>query len=209
MGIFRPFRLLHKQEIETIATELLVRMEQTPKYAPTWPLDASRVAEFLGLDVVWDRIPNDEQGKIAARIFPLERLIEINEEIPELRGFLGEATIAHEIGHWVLHVNPATLKRVLRLKASGIGIKVKPLLSRSPSAIRGIEWQADYFASCLLMPRYILQEKRLQRDLTKFQHLEEMAQELGVSSSHLLYRLQDLELDVSSDERSSYSLGHT
>ncbi len=193
MGIFRPFRLLQKQEIEAKASELLRRMEQNPKYVSHWPIEASRIAEFVGLDVVWDSIPDDEQGKIAARILPLKHLIEINEDIPELRGAFGEATIAHEIGHWILHVNPLEVKRFLRLEARGININnVEPLLRRSGSAIHGIEWQADYFASCLLMPQYILKEKHKQRDLTQWRHLEQVAQELGVSNCDLFYRLQDL-----------------
>ncbi len=192
MSILRPFRWLHKLEIETIATEILKRMEQTRSYYPHWPLQTRRVAEFLGLDVVWARIRDDEIGQIAGRLLALERLIEINKDLRELRGPKGEATIAHEIGHWVLHINPATLKRVSQLQASGIDIKVKPLLLRTPNSQRGIEWQADYFASCLLMPQYILKEKQFERDLTCSEHLEAMAQELGVRNCDLAARLQDL-----------------
>ena len=194
MRILRPFRLLDKQEIETIATELLWRMESDSKYIPHWPIEVSRVADFLGLDIVWDSIRDDEQGKIAGRLLPLKRLIEVNEDIPEIRGTKGEATIAHEIGHWVLHVNPVAVKEFLRLQARGIEIKnLEPLLRHSDHAMRSIEWQADYFASCLLMPRYILKKKRLRRDLTQWRHLEETAQELGVNTSELVARLQDLD----------------
>ena len=194
MGILKPFRLLHKQEIEAKAIELLKRMELTSNSAIQWPLDTRRVAEFLGLNVVWASIPDDEIGQRATRIWPLERLIEVNKDIRELRGVKGKATIAHEIGHWVLHINPVAVKRFLRLQARGVYINnVEPLFRRSESNIRGIEWQADYFASCLLMPRHILLPKRLQRDLTCFEHLDLMAQELGVSSYHLAYRLQDLD----------------
>ena len=36
---------------------------------------------------------------------PQQRLIEINEQILEKPPGFIESTIAHEIGHWVLHVN--------------------------------------------------------------------------------------------------------
>ena len=193
MGILKPFRWLQKQEIEAQASELLGRMESTLSSATQWPLDTTRVAEFLGLDVVWDSIRDDEIGQIAGRLLPLERLIEVNEDIPQSRGAFGEATIAHEIGHWVLHVNPVAVKRFLRLQTRGVSLKnVELLLRHSGHSIRSIEWQADYFASCLLMPQSILKKKRLRRDLTQWRHLEETAQELGVNSSHLVSHLQDL-----------------
>jgi Zn-dependent peptidase ImmA (M78 family) len=109
-------------------------MQKTANYIPKFPLDASRVAEFLGLDVVWDKIPDDDRGAIAARILPLERLIEINQEIPTLRGSFGESTIAHEIGHWILHINPERVDRYSRLKEKGLQIQVEPLLCRSDNS---------------------------------------------------------------------------
>lgn len=167
-------------------------MQQVPKYAPKWPLDASRVAEFLGLDVVWDSLASDEKGQIAARILPLEHLIEINEDIPKLLSGFGESTIAHEIGHWVLHINSEAVAQALHLQRLGRTIQVEPLLCRSQSNLEGIEWQAQYFASCLLMPEYKLKEVSKGRSLTRWRHLYEMAQELGVTISNLTYRLKDI-----------------
>ncbi len=192
MNVFHPFRFLSKLEIESHALNVLRQMEATPNYAPTWPLDSSRVAEFLGLDLVWDSIPDDEQGQIAARILPLEKLIEINENIPQLRGGFGESTIAHEVGHWVLHINTKEVERKIRLQSKGINVNVEPLLCRSADDIDGIEWQAQYFAGCLLMPQHVLLEFSQDRDLTKWKHLYQMKDELGITISNLLHRLQDL-----------------
>ncbi|MCU0534848.1 MAG: ImmA/IrrE family metallo-endopeptidase [Hydrococcus sp. Prado102] len=191
-NIFNPFRFIPKLEIEAKAIDILEQMQRSPNYLPKWPLDASRAAEFLGLDVVWDSIPDDCQGAIAARILPLECLIEINEDIPKLRGGFGESTIAHEIGHWVLHINPEAVKRLLGLRDKGIIVRAEPLLCRNELQLSGIEWQAQYFASCLLMPQYKLEEVSQRRDLTKWKHLYEMAQELGVTISNLIHRLKDL-----------------
>lgn len=192
MSIFKPFRFLDKFAIECSALNILEAMEVTPNYKPKFPLDASRVAEFLGLDVVWDRIPEDEEGAIAARILPLERLIEINEDIPQLRGGFGESTVAHEIGHWVLHIDTEKAERYARLRAKGVKLSVEPLLCRSGDNSGGIEWQAQYFASCLLMPQYVLQQQRQGRDLTQWGTLYEIAEALGVTISNLVYRLEDL-----------------
>jgi Zn-dependent peptidase ImmA (M78 family) len=192
MSIFQPFRFMHWIEIEGKAIQIIEQMQQTSNYFPKYPLDASRVAEFLGLDVVWDHISADQKGTIAARILPLQRLIEINEDLPQLRGGFGESTIAHEIGHWVLHINPEKVEQCLRLQQKGVNIQVKPLLCRSSEHLEGMEWQAQYFASCLLMPRAILKEKVNQKDLTNWHYLYKIAEELGVTISNLIHRLKDL-----------------
>lgn len=192
MSVFKQYRFYSKEEIERSVNDILRLMQNTPKYAPKWPLDASRVAEFLELDVVWDSIPSDEQGPIAARILPLDHLIEINDDIPELRGGFGESTIAHEIGHWVLHINPEEVDKFLKHLEQGINTTQETFLCRSVSSQKGIEWQAQYFASCLLMPRQILEEKRVGRDLKNWHHLYAMAEDLGVTISNLKNRLQNL-----------------
>ena len=206
MGIFRPFRFISKIEIEAAALDVWLRMEATPKYAPKLPVDASRVAEFLDLDIVWDTIPDDEQGQIAARILPLEKLIEINENIPQLKGGFGESTIAHEIGHWVLHIDSQEVDRYTRFQAKGLNVPVKPLLCRSSQTIAGVEWQAQYFAGCLLMPQHILTELKQGKNLTKWQHLYQIAETLGVTISNLTTRLQDLGwIYLDSDSRQIFS----
>lgn len=194
MDIFKPYRFYPKELIETRANDLLLAMESSPKFSPQWPFEASIVADFLDLGVVWDQIPPDEQGGIAARILPTERLIEINEDIlSKPPGFI-ESTITHEIGHWILHINQSEIDKLspsfpLQLFPS------EPFICRnSPEhdKIMAIEWQAQYFARCLLMPRTILTEKREGKQLNKWSHLYQMRDELGVSISNLLVRLQEL-----------------
>ena len=190
MSVFRPFQFISKLDIEAEALDIWLKMTQSNSQ-PELPVDASVIAEFLDLDIVWDTIPEDEAGAIAARILPLEKLIEINENIPQLRGGFGESTIAHEIGHWVLHIDTEKVESYIRLKKKGVDVQVKPFLCRSSNLAR-IEWQAQYFAGCLLMPQHILTELQQNKDLTKWPHLYKMAEELGVTISNLTTRLQDL-----------------
>ena len=190
VSVFRPFRFISKIDIEAAALDVWLQMEKAQK--PQLPVDASIIAEFLDLDLVWDRIADDEQGTIAARILPLEKLIEINEDLPQLRGGFGESTIAHEIGHWVLHIDTEKIDSYSRLKQKGVDVKVKPFLCRNGDSLAKIEWQAQYFAGCLLMPQHILTELKQGKDLSKWQHLYQMAQQLGVTISNLTTRLQDL-----------------
>ncbi len=192
MSVFRPFRFIPKLEIEAAALGIWLQMADS-QCQPELPVDASLIAEFLDLDIVWDTIPEDEQGAIAARILPLEKLIEINDNIPELKGGFGESTIAHEIGHWVLHIDTEKVASYLRLQQKGVDVRVKPFLCRSSEdTIARIEWQAQYFAGCLLMPQHILTQLKQDKDLTRWQDLYRMTEELGVTISNLTTRLQDL-----------------
>lgn len=192
MNIFKSFRFISPLEIEGKALDVLQNIAKIRNFPLKFPLDASVIAEFLGLDVVWDSLPPDAEGQIAARILPLEKLIEINEDIPSLREGFGESTIAHEIGHWVLHINQEEVERTLRMLDKGINIKVEPLLCRSEDQLDGIEWQAQYFASCLLMPQFILIDYVKDLDLTKWQNLYQIADNFGVTISNLTHRLKNL-----------------
>ncbi|MEC4804943.1 MAG: ImmA/IrrE family metallo-endopeptidase [Jaaginema sp. PMC 1079.18] len=205
MNIFHPFRFVPKHDLECVAINIIEAMKVTSNYVPQFPLDASRVAEFLGLDVVWDSIADDADGQIAARILPLEKLIEINDRLPSLQGGFGESTIAHEIGHWVLHIDRAKVDRILRQRSRGIDIAVEPLLCRSTEQSDGIEWQAQYFAGCLLMPLDRLQNACKQRDLTQWSVLYDLAAKFGVTISNLVHRLQDLNwIEIEKQSRQIY-----
>ena len=72
MSVFRPFRFISKLEIEASALDIWLQMSRSQSQ-PELPIDASIIAEFLDLDLVWDTIPEDEQGAIAARILPLKK----------------------------------------------------------------------------------------------------------------------------------------
>ena len=54
-------------------------------------------------------------------------------------------TFAHEAGHWVMH------RRYIRSDV-GADFSGRGVFCRARDAREPIEWQADYFASCLLMP---------------------------------------------------------
>jgi hypothetical protein len=187
---------LSKNYIEQEVEKVFERMYSSPQFTPAFPLDPNRVAEFLGLDIVWDTLETDSQGQIFARILPVDRLIEINDSIPALRESAGleSSTIAHEIGHWVLHVNHDELSGVSTQLSLGFQKEEdgKPFLCRSMTRLEGVEWQAQYFASCLLMPYRKLKESGKGRKLTSWPHLYSLAEDFGVTISNLIYRLQDL-----------------
>jgi len=69
------------------------------------------------------------------------------DENPQMEGRY-RFTLGHEIGHWCLHRNYLVSADLFEEP-----IQSTPMFCRSSQAKKRIEWQADYFASCLLMPR--------------------------------------------------------
>ena len=221
MNIFKKPQFYAKSAIEGRANRLLMRMQATSNYQPEWPFDVSKVADFLDLSIVWEQISPDEQGAIAARIFPIDRLIEINENILEKPNGFEASTIAHEIGHWELHINQDEADgRIKQLELElHLQTNIKPFLCRNsiPQVTKvsnktqtdWMEWQAQYFASCLLMPRYKLEELQQEYDLTNWRSLYQITEKLGVTISNLTHRLQEIEwIYIPKDSKQIY-LGQT
>ncbi len=198
LTLFKPYIFYSKEEIERKANEILQNMQNLHNDATKIPIDATRVCDYLNLSIDIGEILPDEHGLIVAKILPLERRILVNSGLPEMLGTFTEFTIAHEIGHWVLHINQedADILSEEINENSHDENQVILFLCRSASSpidkFEAFEWQAQYFASCLLMPRYVLQELRKERDLTNWRHLYAMTKELGVTTSSLIYRLQNL-----------------
>jgi len=60
-------------------------------------------------------------------------------------------TCAHEVGHWVLHRRYVDVQGRRNSKGEAIVCRLRD--AKAP-----IEWQADYFAACLLMPEIEIRE---------------------------------------------------
>lgn len=202
-GQLRSYRFFSKAEIERTANEILRRM-QAKKIILRWPFDTALVADFLELRIGFAIIPPDDEGPIVARISHQERTIILNEDCPEFHNKFYSSTLAHEIGHWILQVSQYEWEILYKQRKMNDNVEKNgdTFLCRLASEQldryslnnqdNWVEWQAQYFASCLLMPRYILEEKRRGRNLTNWPHLYAMADELGVTISNLINRLQDL-----------------
>lgn len=199
MNVIKPFRFYPKDELETIATELRLKVEQSRRRRLKADSIAEGIADYLDLSIVRKSIPADRQGNIAAMIIPVKKLVYINEDISALEGGFGQSTIAHEIGHWILHIDQQAVGEYIDRQEKGIKIEIQPFLCRSEQSAKGIEWQAQYFASCLLMPQYKLIESKQGRDLTNWKHLYAIADECGVTISNLLHRLNSLSWIIKND----------
>ena len=117
---------MNQKNIEQLANRIL----QAEKFSKP-PIIAEQLAEFyFDLEIEWTSLQNDN---VAAALSVSEKKIYVNELITNVG--LKNFTIAHEIGHWVLH---------------------KDLIGQhSPQ----MEREADKFATYLLMPEKIVREE--------------------------------------------------
>jgi Zn-dependent peptidase ImmA (M78 family) len=139
---------MSRQFIAGKANALIRDFERKAGYIVNPPIPVEEIIErALGLEIHYvdlERIigSRDVLGATYAkskRIFINEKLFEHSSE-----GRL-VFTCAHEAGHWVLH------RRYADCGGKG-GPEKDAIVGKAADARDPIEWQADYFASCLLMP---------------------------------------------------------
>jgi Zn-dependent peptidase ImmA (M78 family) len=109
---------------------------------------------------------SEQDADILGAIFFDERRIVIDESLDpeERRGIEGRYrfTLAHEGGgHWRLHRH-LLAKDPAQAGLFG-GLPAPSVICRSSQAKERVEWQADFYASCLLMPRNLVIEAWRQR----------------------------------------------
>lgn len=166
MTKFVPY--LSEDEIEGDATSLLAEYAQKRGVviAPPIPID-DIVEKHLKLSIEFDDthrlsgMPRDPEGDvdILGAIFFNERRIVIDEGLDPEENSSQEGryrfTLAHEGGgHWRLH-RPLFAKDPAQ--ASLFGAPTPPsVVCRSSKAKERVEWQGDFYASCLLMPKSLL-----------------------------------------------------
>lgn len=168
-----------------MARQLLEQM-RVDHCEPRWPFEGDVVADYLDLRVVWESVESDQEW-VAAVIQPAERLIRMNIEMVETmpEGF-HQSSIAHEIGHWILHIDHEVVQAVEQGS-----LICRPMVESVAAHYRQREWQAQYFATCLLMPKDVVIQVCRGVDLTDLYQLYGVAEKLGVTVSNLVHRLKD------------------
>ena len=159
-------RWLPKESIAKSASDLVQDYEKLVAHPVPPPIPVEDIIErHLGLTLSFEDLEASQgvEGILGA-IFVKEKRISIHQRLPENRSE-GRMmfTCAHEAGHWVLHrqyVEGATRR----------GDREVGMICRTEDARLPVEWQADYFASCLLMP-----EQDMREAFSMVWHEEEMA----------------------------------
>lgn len=111
------------------------------------------IIEFdFGIEWKGGNINHLSDGFVMAALYPKEREVILNISCKDLfKEKFGTMmfTLAHELGHWVLHVEDVT-----NMQISLFGEDV--FYCRSSQNKSPIEYQAALFAGCLLMPEEIV-----------------------------------------------------
>jgi len=145
---------ISKEKIALKATELMEAFQVVAGYTVKPPIPVEDIIErVLGLRLLYEDLEkvfgsNDVLGATYVEsgvICINERLFEHSSE-----GRL-VFTCAHEVGHWVLHRRYVDVEETYNSKGEAIVCSLK-------NAKAPIEWQADYFAACLLMPEKEIRE---------------------------------------------------
>ncbi|BAY08195.1 ImmA/IrrE family metallo-endopeptidase [Calothrix sp. NIES-2098] len=176
-------RYLPTKEIERNATELLESLKSMDR-----PVRVDAIAHRLGLMVEFVPLGEEVSGLLV--IENGKGTIGINEAHASVRQ---RFTLAHEIGHYILHKDQSEL--FIDKKYTAIFRD-----TRSSSGELRREIQANQFAAALLMPRKLVENEINVRalDLGDDCTLRKLAEDFEVSIQAMAYRLSNMDIFVSS-----------
>ncbi|MBA2732388.1 MAG: ImmA/IrrE family metallo-endopeptidase [Acidobacteria bacterium] len=192
---------LKREQVEEKARGTLSKFEDCGgSLAP--PIDVDLVGELVyDLQIDWVVI-NEDSRTILGGLYPRKRRIAMNEtHIEKFRQKPGleRFTKGHEIGHWVLHVDEASLDYPV---LPGMEIEPDILCRDGESSWR--ERQAEWFSSALLMPADILIPVCQNSDLLHRPSLYKIAEKFDVTITALSVRLSQLKLNYMDDRGNLY-----
>lgn len=151
----------------------------------TLPIDPEKIAVKMGLAVVPYPMDNGVSGMLVINAHGAT--IGYNQEEPRNRQ---RFTIAHELGHYVLHSDNTSRVFV----DNELKVHFRSNESQQDSAKAQMEFEANTFAAALLMPDAQLIEniQQLDLDLGDNRGLDGLANKFNVSTSAMYYRLVNL-----------------
>ena len=179
--------------LERLADDLLYIYQRQSGSPLRPPIQAELVAESVGLNILWEEIREEPETTVCAEIRPNERLIVVNERrrgLLENNSGLYNTTVAHELGHWWLHIDHAALNHE---ELPGYIRSFAP--PREPDdRDRRDERNAHEFMGYLLMPRSLLLPKTKGMNLQAWPPLYRLRDEFDVTITAMLVRLENLGL---------------
>lgn len=187
-------------DLERRASGVLRQYEQDRGRPVSLPVPIEHIIErTLSLQLVWVTIEEQPGEIILARIDPAYQgrpTIQLNERRQDhFEEYFGteQYSLAHEVGHWVLHLDRGR-SRQLGFQGFMGAEDTAPLLCRRMSDSDRREFQAERFAAFLIMPEDLIREAATGHDLTHWSSVAELARACGVSKRALVRRLDDLAL---------------
>lgn len=183
--------------IESLAYNILVRYQQKTGRLLTPPISAESILDVVFdkelRSLLWEPIPEPPGRTILAGLNPEDRLIVLNETrrqiIMETDG-LFNSLVAHELGHWTLHVDPAAL---LQSQIGDMPFIPQFRCDRGePSSWD--EKNAHRFMAYLLLPEDLLIPQATTADLTNWRGVYELRTQFNVTITTMKIRLEELGL---------------
>jgi len=176
MAVIRKKRFAKSGNRRSISNDLIDSPEKLLAFAQqseiaTKPLDAQRVAEALSIEVTYRPLPNNVSGSLRLETETGVWQMTVNADHHQNRQ---RYTIAHELGHYCLH--RYTVK------------EFEDYIFFRASALDKMEWEANEFAGCILMPEDIFRGL-VRGDITS---VDALAREFGVSTLALRIRAKQL-----------------
>jgi Zn-dependent peptidase ImmA (M78 family) len=157
-----PF--LAPAQIESAARELLAKYARWKEEELKPPIDVDEIVEgYLELDFeVTDLKEVIGIGDVLGATWFDEQRVCVDSSLEGNEGRFA-FTVAHEIGHWLLHRPILEMEKVtLPLFAGKPGEEPKPaLVCRTQAKKQPAEWQADQFAARILMPADVVRTTAL------------------------------------------------
>lgn len=198
-ALVAPSQFFSREQIEQSAFNLLREYTQIRSLAIVEPpIPIERIAEdLLDLKLLWEPIEEARGQTILAKLVPSEQRVVFNEGRQTLfdsTAGLYQTTLAHEIGHWVLHAGRGRLGRTLSLFGEEEDIY---FVYRSDGHGDGSTWDernAHRFMACLLMPRHLLVAAVAESPVTNFHTLYRLRDRFQVTVTALQLRLEQLNL---------------
>ncbi len=205
-------RYISDVEIEVAAMRLLQRYghQRHPILVPPVPIE--EIIEYtIDIPLIWDAIPDHEGtpvlAKLEARGQPRPEIAIIMNEDKQLffaqHEGVEQFSQAHELGHYVLHIDHAKLHTLLLPYAA----EQPTVLCRADVGKQRDrkgwqrEWQAERFAAYLLMPQALIRGACVGMDLCRWPSLYQLKERFHVTISALTRRLTELRLITITDDR--------
>jgi len=145
---------ISKEEIAHKAVHLIEHFQAAAGYRVKPPIPIEDIIErSLGLRLLYEDLEKIlGSDDVLGATYVESGIICVNERLFEhsSEGRL-VFTCAHEVGHWVLHRRYVDVQGRRNSKGEAIVCRLR-------DAKKPIEWQADYFAACLLMPEKEIRE---------------------------------------------------
>jgi Zn-dependent peptidase ImmA (M78 family) len=187
-----PERYLADAYLETRAVALLRAARTNGCWNGTPPIPVELVGELVcGLRLGWlDLGPGEEGARILGALVAEQQIVYLNEaarDVFDRYPGLERFTWAHEIGHFVLHIDPALLlqERLALLQPT------PTILCRAGVKSRR-ELQADRFAALLLMPSELIGPRAAATNTALWPPLYALRDEFEVSISAMVIRVRAL-----------------